>query len=117
MNARPSVTRYLVHESAVRWRSRPSVPLARFLVAAALSTTALLVLASFALALSTLEARIDELGLDTIILRTPLRMMSDPAPDFAALREHGRTLTFVFPYATATLDAGRQAAIAFAGED
>lgn len=117
MSKRPSLFRYLVRDSLMRWRGRISVPLARLAAAGSLSTAALLVLASFALGAATLQTRIAQFGLDSLVLRTPLRRVSDPAPAFPTLADHGRMLTLKLPYATAELDTGGHAALAVAEED
>ncbi|MDB6169535.1 MAG: hypothetical protein JWM88_2399 [Verrucomicrobia bacterium] len=113
----PSLFRYLVRESLLRWGGRAWVPLARLTVAASLATAALLVLASFALGLASLRKRIAEFGLDSIVIRTPLRRASDPAPGLPSLADYGRILTLTLPYAAAVLDDGRQVPIAIAGDE
>jgi hypothetical protein len=116
MSARPSLLRYLVRDSAMRWGGRASVPLARLAVSASLSTAAVLVLASFALGSATLKNRIAQFGLDALVVRSPLRHVSDPAPAFPALADYGRLLTLKLPYGMVELDRGSQAALAIADD-
>ncbi len=117
MSTSPSLLGYLLRDTLVRWRGRVSAPLARLAAAGSLATAALLVLASFALGAATLEERIAQFGLDALVVRTPLRRATDPAPSFPALADHGRVLTLKVPYATVELDTGGRAALAFAADD
>ena len=114
MTSTPSLFIYLVRDSVRRWSGRGSVPTARLVVAAGLSSAALLVLASFALGISTLETRVAQFGLDSLVVRTPMRRALDPAPSFSELSEHGRVLTLTLPYASVGLETGRQAPLALA---
>lgn len=116
MRTRPSLFVYLVRDSLQRWGGRGSVPFARLIVAVGLSSAALLVLASFALGMATLQNRIAQFGLDSLVVRTPLRRATDPAPRFVRLASYGRLLTLTLPYANVTLDAGRQAPLALGGD-
>jgi len=117
MNRPPSLSAYLARETWERWRGRVSVPLARVAAAASLSTAAILVLASFALAAAALQQRIAQFGLDALVVRTPLRRVSDPAPAYPDLADLGRMLTLKLPYAAVELDTGGRAALALAGDD
>ncbi|MDB6128136.1 MAG: hypothetical protein JWM35_2032 [Verrucomicrobia bacterium] len=117
MSSTPSLFVYLVRDSVRRWGGRGSVPTARLVVAAGLSSAAVLVLASFALGISALEARVAQFGLDSLVVRTPLRRALDPAPIFSELSEHGRVLTLTLPYANVGLETGRQVPLALATDD
>ena len=101
MSTRPSLIAYLVRDSLLRWGGRLSSPLARLLVAATLSTAALLVLASFALGVAALEERIATFGLDALVVRTPMRNVAAAAPAYPALADLGRVLTLKMPHAVA----------------
>jgi hypothetical protein len=114
MSSKPDLTTYLFRDSLMRWRGRPSLPLARFATALCLALTALLVLASFALAEHELEQRISAFGLDAMTIRSPLRRLNDPAPEFPELSRHGHCLTLKLTYSRVQLDAGGTAALALA---
>jgi len=116
VRTRPSLVVYLIRDSLQRWGGRGSVPFARLIVAVGLSSAALLVLASFALGMATLENRIAQFGLDSLVIRTPLRRATDPAPRTVQLSHYGRLLALTLPYASVTLDTGRQVPLALASD-
>jgi hypothetical protein len=117
MNASPHLVSYLARETLQRWLGRVSVPMARVLVAIGLSTTGLLVLASFALGRKTLEERVEQFGLDVIVVRRPLRHANEPVANLGVDSRVGRTLTLVLPFAAASLDSGKQVPLALARDE
>lgn len=112
MSMTPGITRYLVRDSVLRWRGRASLPLSRLVIAWCLATTAILVLASFALATAELQQRITAFGLNTLAIRSPLEHATDPAPAFPELGRYGQSLTLHLTHTRLRLDSGGHATLA-----
>jgi len=69
--------RYLVKETALRWRTRPSSPLARGVLTFTLAATAGGFLAGFSASAGALRAQLARFGFDTLVVRT---VGAAPAP-------------------------------------
>ncbi|MFI5357826.1 MAG: hypothetical protein ACHQ4G_10865 [Opitutales bacterium] len=117
MSQRPSLAAYLFRDSLLRWAGVASSPVSRLLVAACLSTAAILILASLSLGLATLRERIQQFGLDSLILRTPLNRASDSLPGIHQLAAYGKVFDLRMGYASAELNLGGRTNVAFATDD
>lgn len=72
--------RYLFRETALRWRTRPSSPLARGILTFTLAATAGGFLAGFSASAGALRAQLTRFGFDTLVVRTVGAHPSAPSP-------------------------------------
>jgi len=82
MKAATALVRYQSRELAIRWRSQPASPLARWFLTFSLSAAAGVLLLGFAAAESARRAELRRLGLDTIVMQAPA---NSPLPDTGSL--------------------------------
>jgi len=82
MNAPAALARYQGLELALRWKSQPASPLARWFLTFSLCAAAGVLLLGFAAAEAARRAELRRLGLDTIVIQAPAR---SPLGDRAAL--------------------------------
>jgi hypothetical protein len=75
MNSATAIARYQASELAIRWRSQPASPMARWFLTFALSAAAGVLLLGFAAAESARRAELRRLGLDTIVIQAPAQSL------------------------------------------
>lgn len=118
MSGHISLTSYLMRDSLMRWRGRLSSPFSRLSVAVCLSVAALLVLASLSMGINSLQKRIQQFGLNSLVVRSPMGHASDPVPAFHhALSNYGHLLNLRLAYAHAQVNLGDTATLAFSDVD
>lgn len=101
MKSSTLIASYLWRDTWKRWREQPASPLARLFVTVSLVTVATIILVGFDLAERSLRERLENFGLDTLLVR---RTITTGSPDFvrrgegadvlAALENYGEEVRF-----------------------